>query len=230
MGAFRATKIEASSLGPLAYVIGSGRVGIEAIVTRGNPAGEPWTYARALAVKASSRLRSMDDVMRHAGELTVSFVDPASTPGNLVERVYLDSMGIKPERDFKRVVYSTQHAISATLPAGKVDLAAVNTDTLEGLIRTGKMREAEIRTVWVSQRIPESPVAVRKDLPHAFKEELGQVLTGMAFEAPEAYLNLLAKLFVECYRHTRFIPATDATYEPLRQLALSAEQLGLTEQ
>src|SRR5215469_10143301 len=43
--AFRAKKIEASSLGPFSYVIGSERVGIEAIATRGTPAGEPLTYA-----------------------------------------------------------------------------------------------------------------------------------------------------------------------------------------
>src|SRR6516225_699022 len=50
--AFRAKKIEASSLGPFSYVIGSERAGIEAIATRGTPAGEPLTYAGTLDVKA----------------------------------------------------------------------------------------------------------------------------------------------------------------------------------
>jgi len=228
--AFRAKKIEASSLGPFSYVIGSERVGIEAIATRGTPAGEPLTYAGTLDVKASSPLRSMDDVVHHARELTVSFVDPASTSGNLVERVYLDSLGVRPERDFRKVVYSTQHVLSAlTLLAGKADMAAVSTSALQGLIQTGKLRAGEFRTLWVSPRIPESPVAVRKDLPAAFKAKLQQALTAMASQAPEAYLNMSAKVFIERYRNTRFVPATDATYEPIRKLALSAAQLGLTE-
>jgi phosphonate transport system substrate-binding protein len=43
--ALRAKKLEACSLGPFAYVIGSQRAGIEAIATRGTAAGESRTYA-----------------------------------------------------------------------------------------------------------------------------------------------------------------------------------------
>jgi phosphonate transport system substrate-binding protein len=229
--AFRAKKLEGSTLGPFAYVIGSERASIEAIVTRGTPAGDPSTYAGTLVVKASSPMRSIDDVVHHARELTVSFVDPASTSGNLVQRVYLNSLGLSPERDFRKVVYSTQHVVSAlTLLAGKVDVAAVSTNALQGLIQTGKFRAEDIRTLWVSPGIPESPVVVRKDLPAAFKAKLQQALADMASEAPEAYLNMSAKVFMERYRNTRFVTATDATYEPIRKLALSAAQLGLTEQ
>ncbi len=52
--AFRAKKIEASTLGPFAYVIGSERAGIEAIATRGNERGETVTYSSTLSVRANS--------------------------------------------------------------------------------------------------------------------------------------------------------------------------------
>jgi ABC-type phosphate/phosphonate transport system substrate-binding protein len=97
-------------------------------------------------------------------------------------------------------------------------------------MQTGKLRAGEIRTLWVSPRIPEGPVAVRKDLPAPFKAKLQQALSDMMSQAPDAYLNMSAKVFRERYRNTRFVPATDATYEPIRRLALSASQLGLTEQ
>jgi phosphonate transport system substrate-binding protein len=229
--AFRAKKIEAALLGPFAYVIGSNRAGIEAVATRGNPNGETRMYSATLSVMAGSPLHSIDDVIRHAHELTVAFVDPASTSGNLLQRVYLHSAGIEPDRDFKKVVYATQHVTSAmTLLAGKVDVAAVNESTLEALVRTGKIRAGEIRELWISPRIPEPPVAVRKDLPADFKTKLQRVLVAMASEAPNAYLNMSAKIYIERYRNTRWVPAADALYDPIRKLARSAEQLGLVDQ
>jgi ABC-type phosphate/phosphonate transport system substrate-binding protein len=72
---FRAKKIEASTMGPFAYVIGSERAGIEAIATRGTPSGELRLYAGTLSVAAASPLQSVDDLLRHARDLTV----PSST-------------------------------------------------------------------------------------------------------------------------------------------------------
>jgi phosphonate transport system substrate-binding protein len=142
--AFRAKKLEACSLGPFAYVIGSQRAGIEAIATRCTAAGESRTYAGTLSVAAASPLESMADIIRRARELTISFVDPASTSGNLVQRVYFQSLGIKPEPDFKKAEYSTQHVTSGlALLAGKVDVAVVSQNTLEALVQTGKIRSAE---------------------------------------------------------------------------------------
>ena len=226
--AFRARKIEASTLGPFAYVIGAERASIEAMVTRGKPTGEPLQYSGTLTVPASSKLLSIDDVVRHSHDLTVSFVDPASTSGNLVQRACFGSLGIEPDRDFKKVVYAMDHPTSALMAvARKVDVAAIGDTALVGLIKSGKVRADELRTIWTSPPIPETLVAVRKDLPPAFKRRLQQAMLDMAAEAPGAYSNTAPKVFMERYRNTKFVVATDATYDPVRKLAKGARHLDL---
>ncbi len=95
------------------------------------------------------------------------------------------------------MAYSTNHVASAlTLLSDKVDLAAVSDTALAALIHSGKIPAGAIRTLWVSPGIPEDPVAVRKDLPAAFKRELQQALLDMASEAPEAYRNMTRQDFL----------------------------------
>lgn len=218
--ALRAKKIEACSIGSFAYLIAAEKAGAEAIAMRGMRDGSPGVYSGGLAVAAGSPIHSMEDVVKRAKDLTVSFVDPASASGNLVQRAYLDSLGINPERDFKKVVFSQNHLTSATtLVAGKTDLAAVGETIVPALVRSGQLREGGIRFIWISPRIPESPVAVRSDLPRDFKLRLQTALLEMHSRAPEAYLNMTAKVYMERYRGTRIVPATDEMFDPLRKLA-----------
>jgi ABC-type phosphate/phosphonate transport system substrate-binding protein len=81
-----------------------------------------------------------------------------------------------------------------------------------------------------SPPMPESPVAVRKDLPQAFKRKLQQVLMAMASEAPDAYTNMTAKIYFERYRITKWVPASDATYDSVRKPIREAKTLDFLEQ
>src|SRR5262249_12133819 len=138
--------------------------------------------------------------------------------------------GIEPDQTFKKVVYAMDHPTSGLMMvARKVDVAALSDTALLGLIRSGKIRSEDIRTIWTSPPIPETLVAVRKDLPLAFKRKLQQAMLDMEAEAPEAYRNTAAKVFMERYRNTKFVTATDATYDPIRKLARGAKHLNLTE-
>jgi hypothetical protein len=58
---------------------------------------------------------------------------------------------------------------------------------------------------------------VQKDLPPELKTKLRHALLDVASAAPEAYQNMSGKNFFERY-HTPFVPATDATYQPVRAL------------
>jgi phosphonate transport system substrate-binding protein len=228
--ALRAKKIEACTMGPFAYLIAAEKAGAEVTAMRGALDGTPAGYSGGLAVASTSWIHTIEDVVRHSKELTVSFVDPASASGNLVQRAYLDSVGLDPERDFKRVVFSQNHLTSAlTLLAGKADVAAIGETIVPALVRSHQVREGEIRYLWISPRIPEGPVVVRKDLPEDLKGKLREALIRMRALAPEAYLNMTAKIYRERYRNTEFVPATDILFDPLRTLARGVKQSRLLE-
>jgi phosphonate transport system substrate-binding protein len=227
--AMRSRKIDAASLGPFAYLLASEKAGAEAIVTLGlKRDGSPGDYAGTLSVAASSPIRSMDEAVKHAKDLTISFVDPASASGYLVERAYLDSLGLDPEHDFKKVVFSNNHIFSAmTLVAGKADIAAISENTLATLKRTGRVKDGAIRTLWTSPRIPNSPIAVRKELPADLKKMLQDAFIEMPATAPEAYAAMFSATTRLASPDITYVRVTDAAFDGLRAMARNVKHVQL---
>jgi len=228
--AMRAKKIDAASMGPFAYLIASEKAGAQAIATRGLKNGNAGDYAGTLSVPGNSRFHSLSDVMRHAKELTISFVDPASASGYLVERAYLDSLGIDPERAFRKVVFSGNHIFSAmTLVAGKADVAAISENTIAVLRRNRKIKDGEIRVLWASPRIPNGPIAVRRDLPEELKRKLQDALVKMKTLDAEAFRNMFSASSAIIAQDATFVAITDAEFDPLRRMARDVKHVQLLE-
>src|SRR5262249_30080595 len=111
--ALRANKVDVASMGPFGYLIASEKAGAEVIVTSGAKSLGQGEYRGPIAVARNSPLRTIQDLVAHSKELTFSFVDPASTSGFLVQRAYFQSVGLDPDKDFKKTMFSTNHVASA---------------------------------------------------------------------------------------------------------------------
>jgi phosphonate transport system substrate-binding protein len=228
--AFRANKIDAASISPFSYVIASQKVPIEAIVMRGSKDGKPGDYQGVIAVAGNSPIRSIDDVVKHSKELTISFVDPDSTSGFLVQSAFLQSKGLEPQRDFKRVVFALSHPASLlALKAGKVEVAATMKRLVDRYQDTGKLARGDVRVLWVSPDIPNQPVAVRKDLPQAFKEDIRRAFLEMPKKDPEVWANQSTAALPQS-PDTIYVTANDAMFDGLRAMARSIKNLSLLDQ
>jgi phosphonate transport system substrate-binding protein len=225
--AFRSQKIDAASISPFSYVIATQKTPIEAIVMRGSKDGKPGEYNGVLAVPGDSPIHSIDDLVKHSKELTISFVDPASTSGFLVQSAFLQSKGLEPQRDFKRVVFSMSHPASLlTLKAGKVDVAASMKRLVDRYEKTGKLGHGDVRVLWVSPNIPNQPVAVRRDLPDAFKEDIRRAFIEMPTKDPEAWANQTSAVAPQP-ADTVYVAANDAMFDGLRAMARSVKNVNL---
>jgi phosphonate transport system substrate-binding protein len=229
--AMRAKKIDVATLGPFSYLIAAEKAGADVIVVRGTMDGEHASYGGTIAVAGHSPIRTIDELIARAGELTFSFVDPASTSGFLVQQHYLQSRGLDPEKSFKKVLFSSNHLASAmTLIAGKVDAAAImepvpGNTIYKRLYSSGRIREGEIRILWRSPRIPSSPIAVRRDLPERLKREIQRALVEIPQRDPELWA-----MWPKSGAPTDQIvlmPATDAMFDGLRDMARGIENLSL---
>jgi phosphonate transport system substrate-binding protein len=227
--AFRANKIDVASISPFSYVLASEKTPIEAIVMRGKKGGEPGEYTGVLAVPGNSPIQSVEDLKKHSKELTISFVDPASASGFLVQNAFLQSQGIEPERDFKKVVFAMGHPASLlSLKAGKVDVAATMQRLITRYEDTGKIAKGDVRILWVSPDIPNQPIAVRKDLPQSFKEEIRAAFIHMAEKDPEVWKNQ-SSAALPAPADQVYVAANDAMFDGLRQMARGAKNLNLLE-
>ena len=90
----RADKIDVAFFGPFSYVLAAEPVEAEAIITGGTDAGDVATYHSCIVTRPDSGITCIEDLLANASEITFSFVDPASTSGNLIPRGYLLSIGV----------------------------------------------------------------------------------------------------------------------------------------
>jgi phosphonate transport system substrate-binding protein len=229
--AFRAHKIEVASISPFSYVLATQKAAIEAIVIHGGENGGPAVYNGSLAVPANSPIHSMQDVIRHSKELTISFVDPDSASGFLVQNAYLQSLGLEAQRDFRKVLFTTNHIASImTLKAGKVDIAAVQERMLGRYISSGKLAPGDIRILWTSPSIPNQPIAVSKELPASFREEIRQAFLDMYSKDPKAFAAQAPRsLASTAWSRAPYVQADDSMFDGLRQMARNVPNLSLLE-
>ena len=177
----------------------------------------------------NSPIHSVDDLLRHSKELTISFVDPASASGFLVENAFLQSKGLEPQRDFKQVVFSMSHPASVlTLKSGTVDVAACMLRIVKRYEDTGKLAKGDIRIIWTSPDIPNQPIAVRKDLPADLKESIQRALIDMPRNDPVAWANQVSKTLPRLPGQV-YVAANDQMFDGLRAMARGAKNINLLE-
>lgn len=224
--AMRANRIDVATMGPLSYLIAVQKAGAEALALPGNSAG-PLTYRSCFIVRADSPIHTLEELIRDTKKYTISFVDPASTSGHLIPRVFLESKGLDVEKDFRKMFFSTSHPLSLyTVTGGKVDVAATMPSMIRAMEDNGKLKAGEIRILWESQDIPGSPVTIRKALPDSFKKEVLAAFVGLAKADPElaAALQVTTK-----HKDFQYYPANDSMYDGLRAIAKDLKNVKILE-
>ena len=225
--AMRAGKVDIATFGPFGYIIASSGAGAEAIIAYGDSKGELGSYNSVIVVPTDSPLRSIADLKARSREVVFEFADPASTSGNLMPRVYLQSIGIDPERDFKKTVYAgAQVATALTVAAHKVDAGAMSLTVLMRLSHLRKISENDLHVLWKSPPIPATPITVRRSLPADLKERIRQSL--LSIPRTDAVLwEELKKYYMR--PEMTFIAVNDSAYDSLRAFAGNVKGIELAE-
>lgn len=215
--AMRAGKIDIiRANGPFVYMLAHEKAGAEAIVRVGTSKG-PGLYQSAIVAHPGSGIETLEDLVARAGEIDFAFVDPASASGHLIPRARLETLGIDPERDFARTIFTMNHTNSAmTLVSGKVHAGAISYSTYERLVERGLMKPDDMTILWLSDPIATGPVMVRQGLPQVLKDRLRDAYLALNAGDSDVY-----RAMTDVYRtdDLRFYAATDADWDPLRRIA-----------
>ncbi len=211
--ALRAGHIDVALLGPFSYVLATTQADVEAFaITVTAKTMQPGYHSIIITLK-DSPINSLMDIKGR----TYAFVDPGSTSGYMVPSAFFVRAGIVPEKDFKQVMYSGGHDASIVAVAeGKVEAASVADRILERAFAKGLADRKKIKVIWQSDLIPNNPMLYRKALSESLKKKIRDAFFG--------FKNLA---FGEMGTVARFDPATDKTYDVIRQIA-SALNLDLT--
>lgn len=206
--AMRSENADVAWYGPLSYVLASEIADAEAIAVQITEEGQTDpTYNSLMVTQANSDIQNIEDL---EGK-NFSFVDPASTSGNLFPRKGFDEAGMDPEQDLADTTFAGGHDASVlAVKNGTVDAGAVANTIYENMVQEGVVSEDELRVIHESEPIPESPVAVYGGLPEETKSRIKEVFVGMSAE--ELGVEFLGSEAVG------YIEAGDSDYDVIRDL------------
>jgi phosphonate transport system substrate-binding protein len=135
-------------------------------------------YQSVLLVHRSSRLSVIDDVHAQAARLVYGDGEPASTSGHLVPLYYAfvrRGFG-EPKALFKEVRAANHRTNMLRLARGELDVATSNDVELELLRHDDPRAAANLRVIWRSPPIPQSPLLWRANLPAATRRSVLQAV------------------------------------------------------
>lgn len=209
--------IDLIDLGPFAYVLAEKRGAAEAIVVPGQEAKGPRMYQSALITGKHTGLQNLKDVTTQAARIKFNYTDPASNSGHLVPMAKLATLGLRPEQDFKSMDYTLSHSVAVlNVALGKADLAGVSNTTLQSLLHKGRIAPDAINVLWISEPLPNGPLAIRAALPEAFKQEVKTALLNLIKQEPELSRKIMAQ-----YRDANliYVKCEQGLYDEIRALS-----------
>jgi phosphonate transport system substrate-binding protein len=212
-------KIDVAEFGPLSYVLakanGAKITPVAAMVEKG---GKP-TYTSYGIVPADSPIK---DINGFKGK-KVCFVDPSSTSGYLFPTQGLAAAGIDPKTGVSPVMAGGHDNSVLSVASGKCEAGFAENAMVDNiLIDKGKLKPGQVRVVWKSAPIPNSPVAIRDELPADLKAKLTQTFTKDANKDSMVKLGICADT-TNCAVTADstiwgFVPVTDATFDSVREV------------
>jgi phosphonate transport system substrate-binding protein len=194
----------------------SGEVFAQQVAEDGSPGY--WSY---LIVHRDSPINSLEDVKKHAKELSLGFGDSNSTSGFLVPGYYAMALNnLDPKTSF-RVMRQANHETNLMAVANKqIDVATNNNENFEKFERRNPDKAKEIKVIWKSPLIPSDPMVWRKDLDPQLKAAIRDFLVGYGKDAREK--QALAKIGIGGFQLS-----DNNQLLPIRQLELFKQKVAV---
>jgi phosphonate transport system substrate-binding protein len=174
----RAGQIDIAGFGPFSYVLAKNQdAGITPVAAQIDEKGdEPGYQSYGITVSDSP----ITDLAGFAGK-TVCFVDPNSTSGYLYPTAGLIEAGVDPAEGVTPV-FAGGHDASALAVASGQCAAGFAYDSIVDtqLIESGQLKPGQLRTVWKSETIAGSPVAVASDVDPQLRQKIADAFTQKA--------------------------------------------------
>jgi len=206
--AMRSGKLDIAMFGPFSYVLAADKAGAEAFVVE-NRKGSGTSYRSIVVTHPDSGVNSLQDLKGK----TYSFVDPASTSGNLIPRSFFKKNNIDPEKDFKSTIYAGGHdAVALAVKNRKVDAGSMDDITFGNMMEKKLISEQNIKVIFRSDPIPGSPWAYRKDLPADLKTKIREAFLTMDKEDQAALSAYAGKV-------EKYDAVSDSNYNVIRDTA-----------
>jgi phosphonate transport system substrate-binding protein len=168
----RFNKVDVAWLGNKAAMEAVDRSGGEIFAQTAAANGAPGYWSVIIARK-DSPINSVEDMLKHAKELTFGNGDPNSTSGYLIPGYYVFAKNnVDAATAFKRTLNSSHEVNALSVAKGQLDVATFNTESWDRLQVTQPDKAAQLKVIWKSPLIPADPMVWRKSLSDDDKNKI----------------------------------------------------------
>jgi phosphonate transport system substrate-binding protein len=215
----RAGQIDIALFGPFSYVLAKGQdPGITPIAATVDAPGEQPGYQSYGITAAGS---DITDLAGFAGR-TVCFVDPNSTSGYLYPTAGLIEAGVDPATGLTPVFAGGHDASALAVASGQCDAGfAYDTIVDRQLIESGQLQPGQLRTVWRSETIAGSPIAVAGDVDPGRRQLIADAFAQKAnvdYLTANGFCTTAADCEVGEDGGWGYVPVDDALYDGVRRV------------
>jgi phosphonate transport system substrate-binding protein len=203
--AFTNNRVDIAYFGGFTYVQASARAGAIPLVQR----DRDQAFHSLFITQPDSPIRALGDLNGRS----FAFGDVNSTSGHLMPAYYMHQQGV-PRAVIDNAIYTGAHDATALAVANKkVDAGAVDELVFARMVKEGKVSESEVRVFYTTP---------------SFFDYLWAGRTGLKRETAEAFVSAMLKLdaanpeqktILQLLNASKYVRATDRSYEPLRQAA-----------
>ena len=196
--------LDLAYLGGLTYAKARARYGVVPLVQR----DIDQRFHSVFIVRAGSPIGKLADL----GGKTFCFGDINSTSGHLIPRLVLRQAGVPAETALAEFRHTGSHPATAqAVAAGACDAGALDETVFAKLGEGGKLAPGSLKVFHTSAPFTDYVWAARKDLPESQRDAIAAAFQGLAAGRDDQVLGIL--------RATKFVPANDAAYAQVRQIA-----------
>jgi phosphonate transport system substrate-binding protein len=222
--AMRFDKVDIAWLGNKSALEAVDRSGGEIFAQTVDVTGNPGYWSLLLVNKKNTKINTVEDMLKYAGELTFGNGDPNSTSGFLVPSYYVFAKNaVDPKKIFKRMTNAGHESNFLAVASGQVDVATNNTENVARIQITHPDKYDDVKVIWKSPLIPSDPIVWRKNLPESVK---GKVYNFMMNYGTTNDAHELAVL--EALQWAPFKASSDDQLLPIRQLVLFKDRITLS--
>lgn len=167
----------------------------------------------------STGLEPADELPSDIHDLSFTFGAKTSTSGRLMPEHFLrQRFDEAPEAIFSRVGFSGDHSRTISLvESGTYELGAVNYAVWEAAVEDERVDTDKVEVIWSTPSYPDYQWTLRGDADERFGDGFGD-------RVRDALLSMDDPELLESFPRSAFIPADNAMYAPIEQVA---ESLGL---
>jgi phosphonate transport system substrate-binding protein len=205
-------QLDVAWMGPWGFVIANAATGCRAVATAKYDE-KPIYHAIIISGPDLQAAKFPGDTKGRS----MSFADVGSTSGWLIPTYYAKEIWkIDPKTFWKYSEGATHAANEVAVAAGQVDMATDFDRNRTAMIESGRIKPNASKIIWTSEPLPNDAIALRADAPKDLVSDVRTILTGITVDQAKTLLP----------RHyTGFVPATDATYEPIVQAGVAVGKI-----